>query len=64
MPPIYDLKCIRCGHEFEFMKLKSDEIAICPKCDAAGKDLEIQVAKGVSFDFKGPNWAGKGKVGY
>lgn len=62
--PIYDLKCIRCEHEFEFMKIKSDEIAKCPKCDAEGKDLVQKPPTGISFDFKGPNWAGRGKQGY
>lgn len=62
--PIYDLKCIRCGTEFEFMKIRSDETVQCPKCEAVGKDLEIKPPKGVSLDFKGPNWAGKGKRGY
>lgn len=63
--PIYEFKCYKCGHEFEFMKLKSNETASCTNCGATGeKTLEKLPPKNIGLDFKGPNWAGKGKKGY
>jgi len=63
--PIHEFKCRNCGLEFEFLKIRSDETVACPKCQAKGEgNLEKKPPKGVGLDFKGPNWAGKGKKGY
>lgn len=62
---IHDLKCVRCGTEFEFMKIRSDDVAECPKCEATGEEnFEKKPPTGIGLDFRGPNWAGKGKQGY
>lgn len=54
---IYDFKCRNCKHEFEFMKIKSDEHAQCPKCGATGSgNLEQLPPKNTSFSLKGKGW--------
>lgn len=55
--PIYDFRCVSCGHEFEFMKFKSDDHAQCPKCGAKGDgNLEKKPPKNTSFKLKGRGW--------
>jgi putative FmdB family regulatory protein len=36
--PIYEYKCRRCGHRFEYLVLSSTPAAKCPSCNK--KDLE------------------------
>lgn len=63
--PIFEFKCRNCGHEFEFLKIKSDDHAQCPNCAVKGDgNLEKKVSTGTSFQLKGDNWAQKGKKGY
>lgn len=61
MPPIYEFKCRNCQLEFEFLKIKSDEVAQCPKCQAKGDgNLEKKVPKGTSHIFKSGKWFKEG----
>jgi putative FmdB family regulatory protein len=30
--PVYEFACQDCGHEFEELLLRRDEVASCPKC--------------------------------
>lgn len=54
---IYDFICARCEYKFEFFKVRSDEIAECPKCGATGeKNLRKQISTGVSHSLKGHGW--------
>lgn len=63
--PIYDLECKKCGNRFEFMKIRSDEVAVCTKCGATGEEnLMKEPPKNTGLNFVGPNWAGRGKKGY
>lgn len=32
--PIYEYDCLECGHRFEFLAIRSDERAACPKCES------------------------------
>jgi len=58
--PIYEFKCLKCGTEFEFFKLRSDEVAECPNCKAKGaKNLEQKVSTGTGFILKGRGWFNK-----
>jgi len=36
--PIYYYRCKDCQHQFDFLHIKSDDVAQCPICD--NKDLE------------------------
>ena len=47
--PIYDYRCLQCGHEFEALVLKSSSPA-CPSCE--GRDLE-QLVSGFSVSSDG-----------
>lgn len=63
--PIYEFECKKCGNKFEFLKIRSNEVAVCTKCGAEGENNLIKCPpQGIGLDFKGPNWAGKGKKGY
>lgn len=34
--PIYEFRCLECGHVFEFLKLKKESEGMkCPKCHSA-----------------------------
>ena len=50
--PIYEFRCLDCGHVFEFLKLKKEaEEMKCPKCNS--EEVErvlstVNVAKSVS----------------
>jgi putative FmdB family regulatory protein len=50
--PIYEFRCLGCGHVFEFLKLKKEaEEMKCPKCNS--EEVErvlstVNVAKSVS----------------
>lgn len=62
--PLYEYKCVRCGHRFEKIESYSaSEIKKCPKC---GSRAERQLAS-PAIQFKGSGWyvtdyAGKGKA--
>lgn len=34
--PIFDMECQECNTVFEFLKVKSDDFPICPKCGCYG----------------------------
>ena len=38
--PIFDMECTNCGHAYEFIKIKTTDIAVCPEC---GSDLANQL---------------------
>lgn len=51
---IHQYKCKTCEIEFEFMKIRSDEVVECPKCgETEEKQLEQQISRGTSFSLKG-----------
>lgn len=55
--PIDDYKCRNCKSEFEFMKIKSDDVVQCPSCGAKGEgNLEKQVPKQMNFTLRGKGW--------
>jgi putative FmdB family regulatory protein len=58
--PQFDMKCRKCGKEFVFFKVRSDEEPQCPYC--ASQDAEKLVSKSTSFQLKGGRWA-KDKYG-
>lgn len=61
--PIYDFKCESCGTEFEFFKLRADEVVECPneKCkEKDEKKLKQQVSKNTGFVFKSGKWFKQG----
>lgn len=55
---ITDYKCLTCGIEFEFLKVRSDEVVECPKCEEKRPEKLIRatVHKGGSFALKGRGW--------
>lgn len=56
---IHDFKCLTCGTEFEFMKIRSDERVECPKCEEKEESkLEQLISKDTSFILKGGGWFG------
>jgi putative FmdB family regulatory protein len=55
---IFRYLCRICNIEFEFMKIRSDEVAECPKCETKGEEnLERQIPQGTSHILKGSGWA-------
>jgi putative FmdB family regulatory protein len=61
---IYVFYCRRCETEFEFMKIRSDEVVECPKCEATGeKHLEKKLPTKVSHSLKGGGWYRDGYSG-
>ncbi|MGH9736588.1 MAG: FmdB family zinc ribbon protein [Candidatus Acidiferrales bacterium] len=60
--PLYEYKCVKCGHRFEKIEhMSASEIKKCPKC---GARAERQLAS-PAIQFKGSGWyvtdyAGKG----
>ena len=32
--PLYEYKCLGCGHQFELLLLSASETVICPRCAA------------------------------
>ena len=59
--PIYRFTCRDCSNVFEFLKIRSNEVAECPKCNAKGEDkLEKHLSGGTSFKLKGDAWARDG----
>ena len=56
--PIYRYECRPCKHEFEFMKVRSDDHVQCPKCASKGEEnFEKLVPTKVSHILKGTGWA-------
>lgn len=50
--PVFQLKCLSCGEEFEFMQVRSDDDPFCPKCEATGdrlKRMPVYFGKHISW---------------
>ncbi len=51
--PIYEYKCMVCGHRFERLQSITDEpVRVCPKCGGSVKKL----ISNTSFILKGTGW--------
>jgi putative FmdB family regulatory protein len=49
--PIYEYKCLSCGHKFEVLQKVSDEpIKVCPEC---GGEVKKLIGTGAGLIFKG-----------
>lgn len=56
--PVFDYRCLHCGHEWEYLLLSRDEIVKCPKC---GRSLlKKLLPKKTAFILKGSGWAKDG----
>jgi putative FmdB family regulatory protein len=55
--PIIPLHCPKCDLDFEFFKIKSDEIVKCPQCETTEENLERRISKMTSAILKGDGWA-------
>jgi putative FmdB family regulatory protein len=52
--PIYDYKCLNCGHELELIqKINDEEIKKCPNCNQNTLKKQISAP---SFRLKGSGW--------
>ena len=52
--PIYDYKCLNCGHELELIqKIHDEEIKKCPNCNQNTLKKQISAP---SFRLKGSGW--------
>lgn len=40
--PLYEYKCVGCGHQFEVLVLKASQAIACPSCD--GESVERLVS--------------------
>lgn len=40
--PLYDFRCLPCGHQFEALVPRHDSIPVCPTCH--GTDVERQLS--------------------
>jgi putative FmdB family regulatory protein len=47
--PIYEFKCLGCGHVFEILKLKKDSEKAGMKCPKCGSEDMERVLSSVSF---------------
>lgn len=45
--PIFDFKCVKCGHCFEEL-VRGDQSPACPKCTAAGAERQFPLSVAVS----------------
>lgn len=64
--PIFEFKCLACGHEFETLVMKSDEKVTCPKCqsDKVEKKLSSFATQGLgSLDSLPSGSSGCGSSG-
>jgi len=52
--PVYIMKCPNCKKEFDFYKLKSDSILICPKC--GNKEGFEKLPTSAAIMFNGEGW--------
>jgi putative FmdB family regulatory protein len=51
--PLYEYKCVKCGHRFEKIEsMSASEIKKCPKC---GAKAERQLSRS-AIQFKGSGW--------
>jgi len=51
--PLYEYKCVKCGHRFEKIeKVSASEIKKCPKCGARAE----RMAAAPAIQFKGSGW--------
>ena len=59
--PLFDMKCPKCGHEWEALVVKHTDnfLRMCGKCLALG---EQQVSKGTDFRM-GPGFAARNNYG-
>lgn len=60
--PLYEYKCVKCGHRFE--KIESHSASVTKKCPKCGAKAERQLGA-PAIQFKGSGWyvtdyAGKG----
>ena len=53
--PYIPLKCTKCEHREEFLKIRSDEV-VPSECSECGAPLEKDVPKGTGFILKGGGW--------
>ena len=52
--PIYEYKCLKCGHQFEVIQRFSDNpVEICPKCK---KKKIKKLISAPTFRLKGGGW--------
>jgi putative FmdB family regulatory protein len=51
--PIYEFKCLGCGHVFELLKLKKDDEKTGMKCPKCGSEDVERVLSSVSFITSG-----------
>ena len=51
--PIYEFKCLGCGHVFELLKLKKDDEKTRMKCPECGSEDVERVLSSVSFIASG-----------
>jgi putative FmdB family regulatory protein len=51
--PIYEFKCLGCGHVFELLKLKKDDEKSGMKCPKCGSEDVERVLSSVSFITSG-----------
>ena len=62
--PLYEYKCVKCGHRFEKIEsVSASETKKCPKCGAKAP----RMASAPAIQFKGSGWyvtdyAGKGSA--
>ena len=51
--PLYEYKCVKCGHRFEKIEsVTASEIKKCPKCGARAE----RVLNAPAIQFKGTGW--------
>ena len=41
--PLYEYKCMACGHQFEVLMLRQDQTVSCPSCSAASVERLISM---------------------
>ncbi len=45
--PIFDFKCVKCGHKFEEL-VRGDQVPACPKCAAGDAERQFPLSVAVS----------------
>jgi putative FmdB family regulatory protein len=51
--PLYEYKCVKCGHRFEKIEnVSASEIKKCPKCGARAE----RMVNAPAIQFKGTGW--------
>jgi putative FmdB family regulatory protein len=59
MPRQFSYVCQQCDTEFEYLHVRTDDVAECPSC--ATKDVvKKEVPSRTSFQLKGHGWASDG----